>query len=227
MIEKESDLAAPVIDHMESLGWEVFQEVQPFRGGYYNGRVVDLVGRRGSLIWVVELKRTLSLAVMEQAHYWRENANYVSVATPGGMKVNRLNRFKERTLRKYGIGLMLVEVREQGVLSVYEKINSILIRKTQKFEWNLCEEHKTMCQAGSSSGGHFTAFKATVMNLKEYLKRHPGATLKESADLISHHYASPTSAAGCFCSGIKKGFIKGIRMDTSKRPFRLYLKEEV
>ena len=66
----EADLGEKLILWLERNGWEVYQEVQ-FRG--YGG-IADIVAVRNKpggsgdkIMWIIELKKSLSLKVMEQA----------------------------------------------------------------------------------------------------------------------------------------------------------------
>ncbi len=74
----EVELARPVVAWLGDLGWEVFQEVSA------GGSVADIVARRGPVLWVVEVKRSLGLSLLGQAHAWKRRAHRVSVAVPAG-----------------------------------------------------------------------------------------------------------------------------------------------
>ena len=72
----EVDLAKPVISYLEERGWDVYQEVLIY------GKIADIVATFGKLTWIVEVKTSLSLKLLEQIYAWRGKANFISIAIP-------------------------------------------------------------------------------------------------------------------------------------------------
>jgi hypothetical protein len=70
----ETDIARPVVAWLQAQGWTVYQEVQ------HQGCVADIVAVRGPLLWVIECKAQLGLAVLGQALGWQGHAHAISVA---------------------------------------------------------------------------------------------------------------------------------------------------
>jgi hypothetical protein len=101
---KEIDLAAKVIDWLQSQWWEVYQEVQP----HHCGRTADIVAINGPLVWVIETKTSLSLALLEQALRWRGYANYISIATPSPRRYSKGEDAVRLFVKHLGIGRMLI-----------------------------------------------------------------------------------------------------------------------
>lgn len=106
-------------------------------------------------------------------------------------------------------------------------LNPRLYRHVRR-DWSnvLCDEQKTYAVAGNADNEYYSPFKGTVSAVKKYLKDHPGATMKEVIDNVETHYTSSATARSSLMQWINKGIIKGIRMDESKRPYRLYLVQE-
>lgn len=206
---KETDLAAIVVSHFELSGWEVYQEVA-VRGG-----VADIVATQGRLLWIVETKMSLSLAVLEQAIDWVGHAHFVSAAIP--YKYHR-SHFAHRICRDYGIGLFLGSSYD----GIREAIEPRFFRKTTDVvRKSLCAAQKTFAPAGSKNG-HWTPFKQTVQDVLGYVRLHPGTTFKGMLDTISTHYRTKQSARANLLSWIKNGVIKGIDLEHVGNNIYLY-----
>ena len=78
---KETDIGRLMIDHLTKKypDSELFKEV---RIGGIGSVVVDLVRKTGDSLHAIELKTTLGLAVMQQAHYNKGFFNLSSIAVP-------------------------------------------------------------------------------------------------------------------------------------------------
>src|SRR5579883_3224071 len=74
--ETETELAAVATDWLRTQGWTVYEEV------CCRGRAADIVAVRGRLVWVIEAKKSLTFALLDQARAWKPFAHYVSVAVP-------------------------------------------------------------------------------------------------------------------------------------------------
>src|SRR3990167_11042364 len=72
----EVQLAKPIIAYLEERGWDVYQEVLIY------GKIADIVATFGKLTWIVEVKTSLSLKLLEQIYAWRGRANFLSIAIP-------------------------------------------------------------------------------------------------------------------------------------------------
>jgi hypothetical protein len=92
----EQELAAVVVAWLEALDADVYQEVQ------VGGGVADIVARVGAEIWIVEVKTSLSLALIAQAMDRRRLAHRVLVAAPA----TRALRDVLPILVEVGIGLL-------------------------------------------------------------------------------------------------------------------------
>ena len=149
----EIELAEKVIGWLEAQHWDVYQEVQPFD----RGSVADIVAIQNNLIWIIEVKCSLSLAVLEQATGWLGFAHFISVAHEQNRKVPKGRDVAKAYMRWKGIGEISV-----GEYDAHEIIDAKLHRKIGNHVKNcLCEEHKTFAKAGNPYGQNWTPYQQT------------------------------------------------------------------
>lgn len=194
----EQQYAEVLVEWLGEQGWEVYQEV-PRR---FSG-VCDIlaVKKDERIAWMIEVKASADFKVFYQARDCLYSTPMVSVAIPKPKRTITENRLALiEKCEENGIGFIHIDykngtISERLVPDVTigkEKHWCVAIPKEHLF--NMCDEYKTYCKAGSASGGHFTAFKATCMNISDYVHAHPGCTLKEAIENVSHHYSSNSSA---------------------------------
>jgi hypothetical protein len=214
--QTEVELAAPVVAWLEDLRWDVYQEVSAY------GRTADIVAVQGPLIWVVEAKRSLSLAVLDQAWHWRTWAHYVSVAVP--VSKRPISAFAGRCLAQEGIGLIKAK---NPALTVWERpVIELMPAKLHRqivegLREKLDPAQKTYAQAGSRNGA-WSPFKGTCDRLRHYVQAQPGATLKEAVGAIKTHYQTPGAARASLARWIHEGVVPGVRCERDGRVLRLY-----
>lgn len=102
----EADLYGPVAEYLRACGYEVRGEV----------RNVDIVARRDGEIVAVELKRSMSLAVVLQAVDRQRSVDRVYVAVPARADGPPLPNYRRvrALLRRLELGLLLVHFRPSG-----------------------------------------------------------------------------------------------------------------
>lgn len=200
---KETDLFPPVKEWLESQEFTVYSEVMEKSS---HSRA-DVVGIRGPLLVVVELKTTLSLDLIEQAVNWIGKAHYIWVATP---QTKSPQRMAERILRHYGIGQVDVEYAlvsyqpmKYGWVAREGYIRPKLHRRiTNELRDAITEEHKDGLPGGHQGGGYVTNYSQTIGRVKRHLQhlrkstrahQTPGgwATVKEILDHVETHYMQP------------------------------------
>lgn len=214
MKQRNEEAVAELVVNWLQDSWEVYQEVQLFSGG----PIADIVAKNGQILWVVEVKRTLSLAVLEQATHWLKLSHYVSVAH--GAPKSTLGRMVARDYMRWkGIGEILVT----GSY-VIERVPPRLHRNvcSRHFNKRLCEQQKTFAKAGNSCGDRWTPYKETCRRLCAVVKEYPGISLKQAIDNIKHHYASTQSARSSLARWLWAGKIKGIVIKHDNGVLRLY-----
>ncbi len=210
----EATYASVVVDHFEAIGADVYQEVA------CAGGVADIVALVAAELWVIEVKTSLSLALIVQALERRRDAHRVFVAAP----YSRNFRDVGALCAELGIGLLQINsgeydphTRSRTPWRVVEVVGSR--------RWNsrpvalrakLSPEHKTHAQAGSvGGGGRWTPFRDTCEQLARVVQARPGITLKDATSRIRHHYATPAGARSSLAHWIALGKVDGVRFDRS------------
>ena len=188
---KETDLAPVLVAWLEAQHWEVYQEVQFRRGG----AVADIVAVRGSLVWIIELKTSLTLKVMEQAAAWP--VQFRSAAINWGKADRRMAYRVAKEFFKIGV-LELNPVYSDLSGGVHEVVVAPIMRENHTQAKSLIPKltdlHKTFAPAGSRSGRNLTPYKQTMIAVKEFIEDHPGCTAREIYDELGKlHYANGAS----------------------------------
>ena len=212
---KESELAAKIVRGLLDDAWEVYQEVAPF----YCGQVADIVAVRANRIWVIETKMSLSLAVIEQAEWWKYYAHWVSCGVPApsrrlGLRNNNRGRhMAERVARWLGLGLL--EVDGDGVgNTMAPSLNRHA--KVEHLRNVLSDEHKTYAAAGTKQG-YWTPFKRTCRDVTKYVADHPGCNLKDAIAAVDHHYGTDSTAKACLAKFIGTALLPLAWIDGDRR----------
>jgi hypothetical protein len=215
---KETDLASKVADWMKAQHWEVYQEVQP----NFRSHRADIVGLCDNLTWVVECKTSMTLALLEQALGWKPYAHFVSVAVPTPKLTRRGRDAAKIFLNQNGIGL--IEVSSWSTYLVEKNgFNRKIIGSLRS---SLNDRQKDYARAGSN-GSYWTPFKQTCSELKSFVSRHPGTSLKAAIDGIPHHYSSDKTARACISKYIQAGtdIIPGVSCEREGNKLCLYPQE--
>lgn len=231
LFETEAGLGRGVSEWLSAWGWDVFPEVV-----YGPGRA-DIVATQGRLIWVIETKLTLSLALIEQAWKWTGRAHFVSVAVPLGPKY-RGRHVAERFCKLHGIGIIEAGVLEnvdpdfpetiRGPRLLYhisrswKQLPPKLDRKAStRIREALTDKQKKFIP-GNADCSFYTPFRDTCEQLRETVLESPGLTVKAAVDKIRHHYRSDTTARSCLMKWVDWEKVPGVRLDRSKKPARFF-----
>jgi len=208
---------------LTDMKWEVYQEVQP----YSHGQIADIVAVRPPLVWIIEMKKSLTLSVIEQAEGWTHDCHYLSIAVRWGISGRKVagRSVAVRMLSLLGIGILDVDARHADYYgpSVREKLEPKLRRwaNVKKVRDCLTENHKTFAPAGNPWGKRLTPFSVTCLRVMEAVKNHPGITMKEVVDRIDTHYSSTATARASLMKWIRLGLVDGVRAENG-RPTKLY-----
>ncbi|KKK83737.1 hypothetical protein LCGC14_2790370, partial [marine sediment metagenome] len=144
---KELDLAEHVIAYLDSMGWDVYQEVQFFG----SGGVADIIAvHDGWRMWAIECKKSLTIRVMSQASKWRTHYRSVALPSPKRSRYETSSRdCAYRVARDY-FKVGVIEVDEGG--AIHEIEAAPLMRQHHRFTKHKLEklrpEHKTFAKAG-------------------------------------------------------------------------------
>lgn len=185
----EVEIGEIVTGWLSSRGWEVYQEVQL----QACGKVADIIAVKNKEVWIVELKTTFTMRLIEQAYDWKTLANYISIAVPCS---DSRSYFPGVVATEFNISV--IEVSENGVYHRGKKIP--LLAKPKIIESqvlnHLSEIHKTYNKAGSQNG-HLTPYSYMMDLIKEYLIENPFSSTKEIVEALGiFHYAHEKSAKG-------------------------------
>jgi hypothetical protein len=203
----ESQVAAAVMAHLISDGWECWPEVvlPEGRADIVAVRPFPFMPHR-RCVHIVETKVTWSVALLEQAVSRCQYAHFSSIAAPG-----RVSTFYARLCRDFGVGVLPVFRRSDGSGGFEYDVDSYLLDRQLAPRLNrhrrgdryfgphrtlaaLCEDQKRYAPGGTASSGYSTPWRRTMDAAVRFVAAHPGATVKELVAGISHHYASSASA---------------------------------
>ena len=221
---KETELAKGVIAWLQDMKWDVYQEVQVFS----YGAIADIVGLFDGRTWVIEVKTTLSLKVMEQAYHWKPFSNLVSVAVPRGRRGSI--EFPWKVLESFGIGLIRVVESSDWVnhasvpvWEIVELVRPQVNRRPGKYlKDSLSEAHKTFAEAGNANKLRWSPFQQTCLDVRKFVEKNPGAGLKQIIDNVKTHYQSVQSAKSCIAKYIQMDVLKGVRSEKDGKKLRFY-----
>lgn len=207
MSKLEVDVARPIVRWLRREGWEVYQEVSLG----YGDSCCDIVAKSGSLLWAVEVKRSKTIALVDQARVWLGHAHLVSVATPTSKRRTAYRLRAASTwdwlCEQFGLGQFEVgdSVRVTAWPRVARRVDSTLRNALHRAQ-------KSMVEAGAAGGGHWTAFRSTVEKLTKLVERRPGIAIGDAVAAIDHHYSSGRSARSTLATRIRDGVIPGIEI---------------
>lgn len=213
-MRSEAEIAALVVRWLRAFHWEVFQEVSMPHG------IADIVARQNGRIWIVEVKKTLSLSLLAQADDRKPYAHWVSVAVPSS-RSSRARNFAKALLMERGIGLFVIS--SQGQVDHHKHwCRERLNRKAMINSIKLYEEQKHWAPAGNADGARFSPFQGTCKQVLAIVTRSPGLTLKALVNEVDHHYASDASARSSLSHWIQRGIIDGVEARREGRYLRIY-----
>lgn len=220
---KETEIASAVMDWLQSQGWDCYPEVMPARGGPR----ADIVGVRGNLVMVCEVKTSMGLALLSQAIGWHGTANFIYVATPVKQRRYERTRAESHFIKYFGLGQLLVgdipsewgDLVKEGVRPSYLRPNKHLVKRMRGC---LCPEMKRFNPG--TKAGYSTPWNRTIDRAVKYIERHPGCTIKDLVRDVETHYASTAGAR----AGLREWLPEDsrIRIDVEIKPFRYYPRGE-
>lgn len=220
---KETEVAAPIVEWLASDGWEVYQEVQYTRYGHIH----DIVARKGSILWCVETKTSLSFAVIEQA--WRAPFPLRSVGVP----VAHTGRKDPHAFPRMICGQLGIGVFEVGRNYVADYKPPDLIRHNHQFAKayilpHLVEGQKSYKMAGGTAGGHLTPYRETMDRVIAFIGQNSGCSLKDIFAHIKgdHHYHSDATARSAIPNALRKFEADKVRVGTKGRRNAYYLRRK-
>jgi len=206
---KETVLAKKIVTYFENKNLTCYKEVSKSGTGgaircdcYFVKKEKDVIVDA----FVIEVKTTLSLKVIEQAFRWKAFAKkvYIGVPKPKRRPV-KSRRFAVYVCQKLGVGIF--EVSENGNVEMLteSEINP-------KFKLPPLFEEQKKSKAGNAKSEYFTVYKKTIANINDFMKDKTEYKLSDLFKEIDHHYSNISSAQGCIKKYIKKGVITNYKI---------------
>lgn len=209
--ESEEKLIGRVRDWLRADGWRTYQEV-PLASGR-----ADIVAVRAGLVWVIEGKRSCSIALMgqmlERQRY--AGAHGVLAAVP-----NPSHEFNE-LCRRLGFGVINAKDGERRYTKPEIVVYPEFYRKAAKNLQKLlarCSEEAADQEGGVSGGSHWTPFKRAVREFVEHFAHNSieRMSVAEAAKLapIRHYKGEKAEEAALrrwTIWAIEQGLVPGMR----------------
>lgn len=207
---KETDLSNPVSNYFQSVfpECEIFYEVKS-----YGSRKIDIVIRtKEGLIISVELKLSLNLQVIHQAHTNTDFSHFTFIAIPKKSVMRIKKDFIVSICKALNIGVIVVGNSYQDFKT--ESYFHETTEKTPKKKLKLLEGQKTFSQGGESGGACYTEFKQTCENIVKFLDTcaNKSCSFDYLIDNIQHHYKNKPSAKSSLKKYIADGIVKGVKI---------------
>lgn len=210
---KETDIASRIISWMQEQNWDIYQEVQ------FNTRnqVADIVAVRKGIMWIIETKAHYGLDVLSQAAAWP--VHYRSIGIPRSKHRGDFRVAKDY----YRVGIIEVSLYDVTELSrppIFVKNHSVV----KKYLAQLTELHKTFSQAGSQSGHHLTPYRQTMLDVRSFIEKSPGCTIRDIYNQLGvKHYSSARSFMGSLLQSLES-FEPWCCVNRDSKPARLFVK---
>jgi hypothetical protein len=210
-IKTEQQAAALVVEYLTEAGMDVYQEVD------LGGCVADIVAVRGREIWIVEVKMSWSLDLLEQLveHQRWCRGHRLFAAVPAG----RMHRQRQRLFLRMGFGSISIRPNEYHErwggqrTQVEEMAPRTTCKPLPRILAVLDDGHKTHAKAGApGAAGRWTPFRKTCEALADAVKAKPGMTIKEVIDGLKHHYSSDACARSSLLTWAQAGKVPGVHV---------------
>jgi len=224
--KSEAELASQLIPWLTAQGWDIWQEIRI----YYGGPRADIVAMQSRRSWVIEVKRTASWELVDQANNWTGYANFVSIAFPKAK--GHISRSLLDYARLKGFGIIVLNDRQNtidGHPVVYEapRLRRATRDQYHDIRTRLTPETKGWGVAGEKAADYWTPYKETCRKLRQVVETTPGISMKEAmAELKDHHYSSDQTARSSLMHWGRIGRVPGVEFRTEGRFIRLYPRAE-
>lgn len=176
-MSSEIDLAEILIKKLKKEDFKVYQEV------YCDGRIIDIVAVKDGKYWIIECKKKSCFDILEQAIFWEDYAEKVSVCIFNDFKykAERKNIAFEKILKKFNIGIFFIDADERIIEMPFYDENKL--KPINKSKIKLFSEQVTYSKAGSK-GSYFSPLKKLEEQFLNVVKDNSGKTLEECLEKI-------------------------------------------
>lgn len=221
--KSEQEAAAQVVAYLEEGGHSGYQEVELGSG------VADIVTLNGREVWVIEVKMTWSLDLLQQLweHRRRGHGHRIFAAVP----YTKNHYEREMLFRSIGFGVITIFGPEDWkTRRKTTQITTMAPRLTSKplphIVAKLDEGHKTHAKAGAPGAvGRWTPFRRTCEALAAIVYRSPGILMKDAMKDLKHHYSSDASARNCLLRLIQDEAVPDVHAVIEGKLLKLYPKK--
>lgn len=223
---RETDVAAAVADWLEASGCEVYEEVS------CGAPRADLVGVRDAYRVIVEVKTSLSWALIEQGLAWIAygRAHHVYIASP-----SRPSMTQQRMLATAGLGILSVNMKRLGFDGKPEpQVRhecAPRFQRTRKPIKVLPEQRRGSPEGAraGTGGGFWTEWRGSMRTVAAHVAANPGCTPKEVITQVGRlHYSRNSVAVQCLIRsllGRETRETLAIRVETIEGEMRLFPRE--
>jgi len=198
---KESDLAEIVINHYNDI-FEVFPEVPSMNG------ITDIILKDINIYTAIEVKKSFSFDVLEQAIRNKRIAHYSYIAVPNFNKIG----FRKQLCSDYGIGLITI--------NTDFNYNQISLVQTATLNRHIVKPRLAQWMKRSVSGSkndRVTAFTIMLEEIEHKLRRLGGtADFDKVYDETVSTYSTIQSAKQTLRNHVRNGVVKTFRFEGNK-----------
>lgn len=214
----EKELAQVVVNYLKQEKWTVYPELCNIDivATFFDDNSINKTKIIG-----IECKKNFNLKVLSQAYDRRNLVDEMYIAVPE--KYDMEHFFGTKVAEKFNIGVFSVSKNHysSNARLMFKPISND--RKVQNIDKLLDPKAETYAEAGSAGGRQWTGFRKTVGIITDYVKEHPGISLKEILKNIKHHYKTNNSAYCNLKKLIDDNVIKELKIVDKK----VYLKDYI
>lgn len=206
----EADMFEPLRQFFLEHRYTVYSEVVLPGGGR-----ADIVAVDGKYPVCIEMKKSLTLDLIEQVIERKAYFPYVLIAIPD--RRTPIHKFIRRIFKEHGIGILYVNPKTESVRLVERSFYRRPYKKLkgrQLLEY-LKPEQIDGLPGGTRGGGYVTDYSTTIAGVRRFLRSHRGKWV--SFDLVldrcTTHYASPRSGLRQALMTFEKGWCESRVVD--------------
>ena len=228
----ECEMAMAAWAWLEKRGWDVYPEIM-VGSGRADLVAVKGLGTEDPTVWIIEVKNTVSLELLNQALRREAYGHLTSVCVPSGMwgggadivvaqakglgvleHCEWAGMFGNREFEH--VGEHRAPVRHKPVFNSLQRVLGRLVPEAKAYK------------PGTNSGGYHTSYKGMIMRVEAFLLERGPSTIKEileGVEAVNKHYAK-SSASNSLRNALTNFETKRFEV-LRGRPFRVKLKEDV
>jgi hypothetical protein len=206
----ETAYAKKVVEWFERRDWTVYKEVR----APAKDRVVDVYAIQGDKerprkSHAIEVKKSFTFRVLEQAYFWKQYAKNASVAVPAATE-RRARKFGQRICTEFGLGVFEVIEGDHGPM--YARQKKTPGKNHPRDCPELFEEQKMSVAGTADDEERWTRFDRVANKLGDLVEQDPGISLHDAISEIDHHYKNDDSAYSTLKRAIPDYAVPGVEL---------------